>query len=52
VEIPYQQSASSGATTVEFKKAVLALKVTPQITPDNRIILDLNVKKDSVGRSS
>ncbi len=50
VEIPYQQSASSGATTVEFKKAVLALKVTPQITPDNRIILDLNVKKDSVGQ--
>ncbi len=49
VEIPYQQSASSGATTVEFKKAVLSLKVTPQITPDNRIILDLNVKKDSVG---
>jgi type IV pilus assembly protein PilQ len=49
VEIPYQQAASSGATTVEFKKAVLALKVTPQITPDNRIILDLNVKKDSVG---
>ena len=50
VEIPYQQSASSGATTVEFKKAVLALKVTPQITPDNRIILDQNVKKDSVGQ--
>ena len=49
VEIPYQQSASSGATTMEFKKAVLSLKVTPQITPDNRIILDLNVKKDSVG---
>ncbi len=49
VEIPYQQAASSGATTVEFKKAVLSLKVTPQITPDNRIILDLNVKKDSVG---
>ena len=49
VEIPYQQAASSGATTVDFKKAVLALKVTPQITPDNRIILDLNVKKDSVG---
>jgi type IV pilus assembly protein PilQ len=48
-EIPYQQAASSGATTVEFKKAVLALKVTPQITPDNRIILDLEVKKDSVG---
>jgi type IV pilus assembly protein PilQ len=50
VEIPYQQSASSGATTVEFKKAVLALKVTPQITPDNRVILDLSVKKDSVGQ--
>lgn len=50
VEIPYQESASSGATTISFKKAVLALKVTPQITPDNRIILDLNVKKDSVGR--
>jgi len=49
VEIPYQESASSGATTVQFKKAVLSLKVTPQITPDNRIILDLNVKKDSVG---
>lgn len=49
VEIPYQESASSGATTVQFKKAVLALRVTPQITPDNRIILDLNVKKDSVG---
>jgi len=48
-EIPYQESASSGATTISFKKAVLALKVTPQVTPDNRIILDLNVKKDSVG---
>jgi len=48
-EIPYQESASSGATTVQFKKAVLALKVTPQITPDNRIILDLNVKKDAIG---
>ncbi len=50
VEVPYQESASSGATTIQFKKAVLALKVTPQITPDNRIILDLNVKKDSVGQ--
>ncbi len=49
VEIPYQQSASSGATTISFKKAVLSLKVTPQITPDNRIILDLDVKKDSIG---
>ena len=50
VEIPYQQSASSGATTISFKKAVLSLKVTPQITPDNRIILDLDVKDDSVGQ--
>ena len=49
VEIPYQQSASSGATTIQFKKAVLLLKVKPQITPDNRIILDLDVKDDAVG---
>ena len=49
VEIPYQQSASSGATTIQFKKAVLSLKVTPQITPDNRIIMDLDVRDDSVG---
>ena len=48
-EIPYQQSASSGATTIAFKDAVLSLDVTPQITPDNRIILDLDVKKDTVG---
>jgi len=50
VEIPYQESSSSGATTISFKEAVLELRVTPQITPDNRIILDLNVKKDSVGQ--
>jgi type IV pilus assembly protein PilQ len=49
IEIPYQQSASSGATTIQFKKAVLLLKVTPQITPDNRIIMDLDVRDDSVG---
>ena len=49
VEIPYQQSASSGATTIAFKKAVLSLKVKPLITPDNRIILDLTVADDSVG---
>ncbi|MDH3351403.1 MAG: type IV pilus secretin PilQ [Gammaproteobacteria bacterium] len=49
VEIPYQQSASSGATTIQFKKAVLSLTVTPQITPDNNIIMDLTVHKDSVG---
>lgn len=48
-EIPYQQSASSGATTIAFKKAVLSLKVKPLITPDNRIILDLTVSDDSVG---
>jgi len=50
-EIPYQESASSGATTTQFKKAVLSLKVTPQITPDDRVILDLTVSKDSVGQS-
>jgi len=49
VEIPYQQSASSGATTIQFKKAVLSLTVTPQITPDNNIIMDLQVHKDNVG---
>ena len=50
VEIPYQQSASSGATTTQFKNAVLSLKVTPLITPDNRVILDLDVKDDAVGQ--
>ena len=49
VEIPYQESASSGATTVSFKEAVLELIVTPQITPDNNIIMDLRVSKDNVG---
>ena len=49
VEIPYQQSASSGATTIQFKKAVLSLDVTPQITPDNRIVLDLDIRDDAVG---
>jgi type IV pilus assembly protein PilQ len=49
VEIPYQQASSSGATNVSFKEAVLSLKVTPQITPDDRVIMDLNVTKDSVG---
>ena len=50
VEIPYQESASSGATTTQFKEAVLELVVTPQITPDNNIILDLRVSKDNVGK--
>ena len=49
VEIPYQAATSSGATNVSFKKAVLSLNVTPQITPDDRIIMDLQVNKDSVG---
>lgn len=47
IEVPYQEASSSGATTTAFKKAVLALEVTPQITPDNRVILDLMVSKDS-----
>ena len=50
-EIPYVQATSSGATSVEFKKAVLSLKVTPHITPDNRIILDLIVTQDTRGET-
>ena len=46
-EIPYAEASSSGAATVSFKKAVLSLEVTPQITPDDRIIMELNVSKDS-----
>lgn len=49
VEIPYQEASSSGATSVSFKDAVLSLEVTPQITPDDKIIMDLTVKQDSVG---
>ena len=49
VEIPFQEAASSGATTTQFKKAVLSLRVTPQITPDERIIMDLQVNQDNVG---
>jgi len=49
VEIPYEEATSSGATSVQFKEAVLELKVTPLITPDNRVQLDLNVKQDTVG---
>ncbi|MBU1490656.1 MAG: type IV pilus secretin PilQ [Gammaproteobacteria bacterium] len=44
-EVPYQESSSSGATTVSFKEAALSLEVTPQITPDNRIILEVKVNK-------
>jgi len=49
VEIPYEQAASSGATAVQFKEAVLELRVTPLITPDNRVQLDLEIKQDTVG---
>jgi type IV pilus assembly protein PilQ len=49
-EIPFQEASSSGATSTAFKKAVLSLKVTPQITPDDRVIMDLAVNQDTVGR--
>ncbi len=47
IEIPYQQATSSGATSVAFKEAVLKLEVTPHITPDDRLIMDLTVTKDN-----
>ncbi|WP_298775575.1 type IV pilus secretin PilQ [uncultured Shewanella sp.] len=47
VEIPYEESTSSGATSVTYKKAVLSLSVTPQITPDNKVILDLAITNDT-----
>jgi type IV pilus assembly protein PilQ len=50
VEIPYLEATSSGAASVSFKEAVLSLQVTPQITPDNRIIMDLQVKNDARGQ--
>lgn len=46
-EIPYQESTSSGATAVAFKKAVLSLKVTPQITPDGKVLMDLQINQDT-----
>ena len=49
-EIPYLEASSSGAATVAFKEAVLSLEVTPQITPDDKIIMDLEVKKEKVGQ--
>jgi len=49
-EIPYEAAAASGATTVQFKEAVLGLDVTPQITPDGNVILDLLIQQDSVGQ--
>ncbi len=48
-EIPYQEASSSGATSVSFKEAVLSLEVTPQITPDNKIIMDLKINQDDRG---
>jgi len=49
VEIPYLEASSSGASSISFRKAVLGLTVTPQITPDDRIVMDLQVNKDTVG---
>jgi type IV pilus assembly protein PilQ len=49
-ELPYQQATSSGATSVSFRKANLKLEVTPQITPDGNVILDVDINKDSVGQ--
>jgi type IV pilus assembly protein PilQ len=51
-EIPYQQATSSGATSVSFKKATLSLKVKPQITPDDNVVMNLNIHKDSVGTNT
>jgi type IV pilus assembly protein PilQ len=51
-ELPYQQATSSGATSISFRKANLKLEVTPQITPEGNVILDVDVNKDSVGRST
>jgi len=52
VEVPYQEAASSGATSTSFKEAVMSLEVTPQITPDNRVIMEVKVNKDSVSTTS
>ena len=52
VELPYQQATSSGATSVTFKKANLKLEVTPQVTPDGNVVLDVDVAKDSKGEST
>ena len=49
VEIPYQEASSSGATSTQFKSATLSLDVKPQITPDDRIIMELNVTQNTVG---
>jgi len=49
VEIPYQEASSSGATSVSFKKAVMSLRVTPRITPDGRVSMNIKVNQDSKG---
>ena len=51
-EFPYQQATSSGATAVAFRRATLKLEVTPQITPEGNIILDLDINKDSRGETT
>ncbi|HSC80993.1 MAG TPA: type IV pilus secretin PilQ [Chitinolyticbacter sp.] len=51
-EIPYSESAQNGATSVSFKKATLSLRVTPQITPDGNVIMDVKVNKDSRGEAT
>ena len=51
-ELPFQQATSSGATSIAFRKASLKLEVTPQITPEGNVILDVDVNKDSVGRAT
>jgi len=52
VELPYENATSSGATSIEFKKANLRLEVTPQITPDGNVVLDVDVAKDSKGEDT
>jgi type IV pilus assembly protein PilQ len=52
VELPYQQATSSGATSIAFRKANLRLEVTPQVTPDGNVVLDVDVAKDSKGEST
>jgi len=52
VDIPYQEASASGATATAFRKAVLSLRVTPQITPDERVLLDLHVNQDSQSESA
>ena len=51
-ELPYQVATSSGATSLQFRKANLKLEVTPQITPEGSVLLDVDVNKDSVGRAT